>query len=99
VMPPGPPSYGRVQTIESPPIGPRAYVSIPRISWDFEPHVYKPRTTANPDRLTTEPTAFPPTSGGWWRIRPLRLLRRTEFGMPSGPDDGAHWQSFQLNLR
>jgi photosystem II stability/assembly factor-like uncharacterized protein len=105
VTPPSVGPYGRVQTIEVSPHQPaKAYVSILRYQLgDFAPHVYK--TTdygATWIRITTGTNGIPDEF-------PVRVVREdpdregllyagTEFGMFISFDDGASWQSFQLNL-
>ncbi|MEJ2238915.1 MAG: hypothetical protein P8X82_11510 [Gemmatimonadales bacterium] len=100
-LPPG----GRVQTIEPSPHNPaKAYVAVYRyLLGDWQPYIY--RTTdygASWTRLTTGNNGIPDDS-------PTRAIREdpdregllyagTEFGMFISFDDGAHWQSFQLNL-
>jgi photosystem II stability/assembly factor-like uncharacterized protein len=105
VTPPGLGPYGRVQTIEvSPHTKSKAYVSILRYQLgDFEPHVYKTEDYGeNWTRITTGTNGIPID----YPVRVVRedperaglLFAGTEFGMFVSFDDGAHWQSFQLNL-
>jgi hypothetical protein len=105
VTPKGLGPYGRVQTIEvSPHQRSKAYVSILRYQLgDFEPHVYKTEDYGESwTRITTGGNGIPIDT-------PVRVVREdpnragllyagTEFGMFVSFDDGAHWQSFQLNL-
>ena len=105
VTPQGLPEGGRVQTVEPSPHDPaRAYVAIYRyLLDDWQPYIY--RTTdygATWTRLTTGANGIPADY-------PTRVVREdperagllyagTEFGMFVSFDDGAHWQSLQLNL-
>ena len=105
VTPPGLGPYGRVQTIEVSPHQPaKAYVSILRYQLgDFEPHVYRTEDYGESwTRITTGTNGIPSD-------HPVRVVREdpdragllyagTEFGMFVSFDDGAHWQSLQLNL-
>jgi hypothetical protein len=105
VTPPGLGPHGRVQTIEVSPHEPaKAYASILRYQvGDFEPHVYKTEDYGeNWTRITTGDNGIP-------NDFPVRVVREdpdregllyagTEFGMFISFDDGANWQSFQLNL-
>jgi hypothetical protein len=105
VTPPGLGPYGRVQTVEVSPHKPsKAYVSILRYQvGDFEPHAYKTEDYGETwMRLTTGENGIPSD----YPVRVVRedpdraglLYAGTEFGMFVSFDDGAHWQSFQLNL-
>ncbi len=105
VTPPGIGPYGRVQTIEVSPHQPaKAYASILRYQLgDFEPHVYKTEDYGESwTRITTGSNGIP----GDHPVRVVRedpdreglLYAGTEFGMFISFDDGAQWQSFQLNL-
>ncbi len=100
-LPPG----GRVQTVEPSPHNPaKAYVAVLRYQLgDWRPHVY--RTTdygASWTLLTTGDNGIPADSPTRVvREDPLReglLYVGTEFGMWVSFDDGAQWQSLQLNL-
>jgi photosystem II stability/assembly factor-like uncharacterized protein len=97
--------YGRVQTIEVSPHRPaKAYASILRYQiGDFEPHVYRTSDYGESwTRITTGSNGIPID-------HPVRVVREdpvregllyagTEFGIFVSFDDGAHWQSLQLNL-
>jgi photosystem II stability/assembly factor-like uncharacterized protein len=105
VTPSGLGPYGRVQTVEVSPHRPaKAYASILRYQLgDFEPHVYRTADYGESwTRITTGSNGIPID-------HPVRVVREdpvregllyagTEFGMFVSFDDGAHWQSFQLNL-
>ena len=105
VTPPGLGPYGRVQQIEVSPHKPsKAYISILRYMLDdFTPHVYKTEDYGESwTRITTGENGIP-------NDYPVRVVREdperegllyagTEFGMFLSFDDGAHWQSFQLDL-
>lgn len=100
-LPPG----GRVQTVEpSPHKANKAYVAIYRyLLGDWEPYIYRTDDYGESwTRLTTGSNGIPVDS-------PTRVVREdpdregllyagTEFGMFVSFDDGAHWQSFKLNL-
>ncbi len=100
-LPPG----GRVQTIEPSPHKPgKAYVAVYRYMLDdWQPYIYKTEDYGlNWIRLTTGTNGIPadyPTRAV--REDPDReglLYAGTEFGMYISFDDGAHWQTFQLDL-
>jgi photosystem II stability/assembly factor-like uncharacterized protein len=105
VTPDGLGPYGRVQTLEVSPHRPaKAYASILRYQLgDFAPHVYKTENYGGSwTRITTGENGIP-------EDHPVRVVREdperegllyagTEFGMFVSFDDGAHWQSLQLNL-
>jgi photosystem II stability/assembly factor-like uncharacterized protein len=97
-LPPG----GRVQNIEPSPHRPgTAYAAIYRsLLGDFQPYVY---------RTDDFGKSWTPLMNGFAKDEPVRVVREdperakllyagTEFGMYVSFDDGAHWQSFQLNL-
>jgi len=100
-LPPG----GRVQTVEpSPHKANKAYIAIYRyLLGDWEPYIYRTDDYGKSwTRLTTGSNGIPADS-------PTRVVREdpdregllyagTEFGMFVSFDDGAHWQSFKLNL-
>ncbi|HEU4996869.1 MAG TPA: hypothetical protein VFT29_18760 [Gemmatimonadaceae bacterium] len=100
-LPPG----GRVAMIDpSPHRAGSAYYAVYRyLLGDFAPYIYKTDDFGKTwKRLTTGSNGIPndvPT-----RVvredpdRPGLLYAGTEFGMYISKDDGAHWQSFQLNL-
>ena len=100
-LPPG----GRVAMIDpSPHRAGTAYYAVYRyLLGDFQPYVYRTDDFGRSwTRLTTGSNGIPddvPT-----RVvredpdRPGLLYAGTEFGMYVSFDDGAHWQSFQLNL-
>jgi len=105
VTPPTLGPYGRVQNIEVSPHQPaKAYATILRYQLgDFEPHAYKTENYGETwTRITTGSNGIPID-------HPVRVVREdpdregllyagTEFGMFISFDDGASWQSFQLNL-
>lgn len=100
-LPPG----GRVQTIDPSPHQPgKAYYAVYRYMLDdWRPYIYKTEDYgATWTRLTTGENGLPAD-------HPTRTVREdpdregllyagTEFGMFVSFDDGAHWQSFQLDL-
>ncbi len=100
-LPPG----GRVQTVEpSPHLASKAYVAVYRnLLNDWQPYIYRTIDYGKTwSRLTTGQNGIPDDF-------PTRVVREdpdregllyagTEFGMFISFDDGAHWQSFQLNL-
>ena len=100
-LPPG----GRVQSVEpSPHQANKAYVAVYRyLLDDWEPYIFRTDDYGQSwTRLTTGSNGIPADS-------PTRVVREdpdregllyagTEFGMFISFDDGAHWQSFQLNL-
>jgi photosystem II stability/assembly factor-like uncharacterized protein len=99
------PSGGRVQWIEaSPHRRGSAYYAVYRyLLGDYEPYVYKTDDYGKSwTRLTTGMNGIPKD----WPARVVRedpdreglLYAGTEFGMFISFDNGAHWQSFQLNL-
>ncbi|HSF19718.1 MAG TPA: hypothetical protein VLK65_29625 [Vicinamibacteria bacterium] len=105
VTPPGLGPYGRVQTIEvSPHERAKAYASILRYQLgDFEPHVYRTEDYGETwTRITTGengiPSDYPVRVVREDPDRPGLLYAGTEFGMFVSFDDGASWQSMQLNL-
>ena len=94
--------YGRVQTIEVSPHDPaKAYASILRYQvGDFAPYIFKTEdygatwvsiTNGIPDDEPVRVVREDPAREGL-------LYAGTEFGMWISFDDGANWQSFQLNL-
>ena len=99
------PHGGRVQSIEpSPHRKGSAYYAVYRwLLGDYQPYIYRTddygKTWA---RLTDGKNGIPPD----WPTRVVRedpdreglLYAGTEFGMFISFDNGAHWQSFQLNL-
>jgi photosystem II stability/assembly factor-like uncharacterized protein len=100
-LPPG----GRVQNVEpSPHRASKAYVAVYRyLLNDWQPYIYRTEDYGRTwIRLTTGQNGIPEDS-------PTRVVREdpnregllyagTEFGLFISFDDGAHWQSFQLNL-
>ncbi|NOR53572.1 MAG: hypothetical protein GQ536_05750, partial [Candidatus Aminicenantes bacterium] len=100
-LPPG----GRVQTVEpSPHRASKAYVAVYRyLLNDWQPYIYRTENYGQTwTRLTTGSNGIPADY-------PTRVVREdpnregllyagTEFGMFVSFDDGAHWQSLQLNL-
>ncbi len=105
VTPPGIGPYGRVQNIEVSHHDPaKAYVAILRYQLgDFAPYAYRTEDYGESwTRMTTGANGIPGD-------HPVRVVREdparegllylgTEFGMFVSFDDGANWQSFQLNL-
>jgi photosystem II stability/assembly factor-like uncharacterized protein len=105
VTPPGLPQGGRVQYIEpSPHRKGSAYYAVYRwLLGDFEPYIYRTDDYGKTwTRLTDGKNGIPAD----WPTRVVRedpdreglLYAGTEFGMFISFDNGAHWQSFQLNL-
>ncbi len=100
-LPPG----GRVQTVEpSPHRASKAYVAVYRYMLnDWQPYIYCTEDYGQTwTRLTTGqngvPEDFPTRVVREDPDREGLLYAGTEFGMFISFDDGAHWQSFQLNL-
>lgn len=100
-LPPG----GRVQTVEpSPHRSGKAYVAVYRFLLnDWQPYIYRTEDYGGTwTRLTTGrngiPEDFPTRVVREDPDREGLLYAGTEFGMFISFDDGAHWQSFQLNL-
>ncbi len=100
-LPPG----GRVQTVEpSPHRAGKAYVAVYRyLLNDWRPYIYRTDDYGQTwTRLTTGrngiPDDFPTRVVREDPDREGLLYAGTEFGMFISFDDGAHWQSFQLNL-
>jgi photosystem II stability/assembly factor-like uncharacterized protein len=104
VTPPMPPE-GRVQNIDpSPHDAGKAYVAAYRFLLDdYEPYIFKTEDYGQTWTRLTDGTNGIPID------HPTRVVREdpdregllyagTEFGMFISFDDGAHWQSFQLNL-
>ena len=100
-LPPG----GRVQYIEaSPHRKGSAYFAVYRwLLGDYQPYIYRTNDYGNTwTRLTDGKNGIPAD----WPTRVVRedpdreglLYAGTEFGMFISFDNGAHWQSFQLNL-
>jgi len=105
VTPKGLQSGGRVQFIEaSPHRKGSAYFAVYRwLLGDFRPYIYLTNDYGNTwTRLTDGKNGIPAD----WPTRVVRedpdreglLYAGTEFGMFISFDNGAHWQSFQLNL-
>lgn len=105
VTPKGLPPGGRVQNIEpGPHHAATAYVAIYRfLLGDFAPYVYRT------DDFGKTWTRLTDGTNGIAADEPTRVVREdpdragllyagTEFGMYVSLDNGAHWQSFQLNL-
>jgi photosystem II stability/assembly factor-like uncharacterized protein len=99
------PTGGRVQYIEtSPHRKGSAYYAVYRyLLGDFEPYIYKTENYgATWTRLTDGKNGIPAD----WPTRVVRedpvrehlLYAGTEFGLFISYDDGAHWQSFELNM-
>ena len=106
VTPKGLPPGGRVQNIDTDPHKPgTAYVAIYRFldGGDFSPYLYRTDDFGKSWTLLTDGT------NGIAKDEPTRVVRvdpdrpgllyaGTEFGMYISFDNGAHWQSFQLNM-
>lgn len=105
VTPPDMPTEGRIQSIEASPHQPgKAYVAGYRyLLGDFAPYIYRTTDYGEHWTLLTDGTNGIPSD------TPTRVVREdpdregllyagTEFGMYVSFDDGAHWQSFQLDL-
>jgi photosystem II stability/assembly factor-like uncharacterized protein len=105
VTPAGLPPGGRVQNIEpSPHRAGTAYAAIYRyLLGDFAPYLYRT------DDFGKTWTRLTDGKNGIARDEPTRVVREdpdragllyagTEFGLYISFDNGAHWQSFQLNL-
>jgi photosystem II stability/assembly factor-like uncharacterized protein len=106
VTPKGLPPGGRVQNLEPSPFkGGTAYAAIYRYLYDgdFSPYIYRTDDYGQSWTLLTD------GSNGIPKDDPTRVVREdpdrpgllyagTEFGMYISFDNGAHWQSFQLNL-
>jgi photosystem II stability/assembly factor-like uncharacterized protein len=105
VTPPGLEPGGRVQNIDPDPHrAGTAYVAIYRyLLGDFAPYLYRTDDFGTSwTRLTDGKNGIPGDSPTRVvRVDPDRaglLYAGTEFGMYVSFDDGAHWQSFQMNL-
>jgi photosystem II stability/assembly factor-like uncharacterized protein len=105
VTPKDQPQGGRVQTVEpSPHRASKAYVAVYRYMLnDWQPYIYRTEDYGQTwTRLTTGqngvPEDFPTRVVREDPDREGLLYAGTEFGMFISFDDGAHWQSFQLNL-
>ena len=105
VTPPGLQPGGRVQNIEPDPHhAGTAYVAIYRyLLGDFAPYIYRTDDFGKTWTLLTNGTNGIPanTPTRVVRVDPDRaglLYAGTEFGMYVSFDNGAHWQSFQMNL-
>ena len=105
VTPTGLPSGGRVQYVEaSPHRKGSAYYAVYRwLLGDYQPYIYRTDDYGKTwTRLTDGKNGIPAD----WPTRVVRedpdreglLYAGTEFGMFISFDNGAHWQSFQLNL-
>ena len=105
VTPAGLPPGGRVQNIEPSPLRPgTAYVAIYRyLLGDFAPYIYRT------DDFGKTWTKLTDGKNGIAADEPTRVVREdpdragllyagTEFGIYVSFDNGAHWQSFQMNL-
>ncbi len=102
VTPRGLGPYGRVQNIEVSPHSPaRAYATILRYQLgDFAPYVYRTGDYGESWTRITDgiPADYPVRVVREDPVREGLLYAGTEFGMFVSFDDGAHWQSLQLNL-
>lgn len=105
VTPPQLPEWSKVQTIEASPHGPgRALAAVYRYRMDdFRPFVFQTDNYGESWSLLTNGCNGIPAD------HPVRVVREdpdrqgllyagTEFGLFVSFDDGAHWQSLQLNL-
>ncbi|MGH7444727.1 MAG: WD40/YVTN/BNR-like repeat-containing protein, partial [Longimicrobiales bacterium] len=104
VTPPMPPG-GRIQNIDPSPHEPgRAYVAAYRLLLnDWRPYIYRTDDYGQTWTLLTDgtngiPADYPTRVVREDTQRPGLLYGGTEFGMYVSFDDGAHWQSLQLNL-
>lgn len=106
VTPKGLPPGGRVQNLEPSPLkAGTCYAAIYRYLYDgdFSPYIYRTDDYGQSWTLLTDGTNGIP-KGDPTRVvredpdRPGLLYAGTEFGMYISFDNGAHWQSFQLNL-
>ena len=105
ITPPDLPEGGRVQFIEPSPHRPgSAYYAVHRfLLGDYRPYIYRTDDYGRSWTLLTDGTNGIPAD---WPTRVVRedpdreclLYAGTEFGMFVSFDNGAHWQSFQLNL-
>jgi hypothetical protein len=105
ITPPDLPEGGRVQFIEPSPHRPgSAYYAVYRyLLGDYRPYIYRTDDYGRSWTLLTDGTNGIPDD---WPTRVVRedpdreglLYAGTEFGMFISFDNGAHWQSFQLNL-
>jgi photosystem II stability/assembly factor-like uncharacterized protein len=106
VTPKGLPPGGRVQNLEPSPFkGGTAYAAIYRYLYDgdFSPYIYRTDDYGQSWTLLTDGTNGIPKDDPTRVVRedpdrPGLLYAGTEFGMFISFDNGAHWQSFQLNL-
>jgi len=105
ITPPGIPDYGVVNMIDlSAHDAGRAHIAVYRYRQDdFTPYIFQTNDYGKSwKRLTDGNNGIP--SNHFVRVvreDPVRrglLYAGTEFGMYASFDDGAHWQSFQLNL-
>src|SRR5215467_5095142 len=100
-VPPG----GRVQYIEASPRrkGSAYYAAYRYLLGDYQPYIYRTDDYGNTWTLLTDGKNGIPAD---WPTRVVRedpnreglLYAGTEFGMFISYDNGAHWQSFQLNM-
>jgi photosystem II stability/assembly factor-like uncharacterized protein len=105
ITPPDLAPGGRVQNIEPSPHRPgSAYYAVHRfLLGDYHPYIYRTDDYGETWTLLTDGTNGIPED---WPTRVVRedpdreglLYAGTEFGMFISFDNGAHWQSFQLNL-
>jgi photosystem II stability/assembly factor-like uncharacterized protein len=104
VTPPGMPEFATVNTVEPSPHDPgRAFLAVYRYMLDdYHPYIYRTNDFGKTWTLLSEGNGIPSDT-------PVRVVREdpirkgliyagTEYGMYVSLDDGAHWQSFQLNL-
>ncbi len=105
ITPPDLPEGGRVQFLEPSPHRPAsAYYAVHRfLLGDYRPYIYRTDDYGATWTLLTDGKNGIPED---WPVRVVRedpdreglLYAGTEFGMFISFDNGAHWQSFQLNL-
>lgn len=105
VTPKGMPEFATVNTVEPSVHAPgRAFIAVYRYMLDdYKPYIYRTNDYGRSWTLLTD------GSNGIPADQPVRVVREdpvqqgllyvgTEFGMYVSLDDGAHWQSLQLNL-
>jgi len=104
VTPPMPPG-GRIQNIDASPHDPaKAYVAAYRyLLDDWRPYIFRTTDYGRTWTLLTDgtngiPADYPTRVVREDTERPGLLYAGTEFGIYVSFDDGAHWQSLQLNL-
>ncbi len=105
VTPPDMPGEGRIQTIEASPhaAGKAHFAGYRTLLGDFTPFIYKTENFGESWTLLTPgdngiPSDYPTRAVREDPVREGLLYAGTEFGMFVSMDDGASWDSFQLNL-